>query len=1218
MLPTNLEPYFNFKQHPAFPQKYKRHEFCLLNQKPGENVGDLPFPDMKLFDPDAILRIRDELELPECQYCGAVLIRGMPEGFCCKPFHDMIKPHLPTQMDPELLDRILESSHAKPNFPRVLNRQLRPVTQYACVTSPNAGFSNLFISGIPYAVDSFRQFTSPVYAVFSRMDKHLDLMTDSELQEVADIIESILRKNDKLNDYVRNRLDCVREIGNVSMNEPDPGINLVIFNADGQVLSEQEIEVIRSSYESEKLCPVEMGYDQLVYPLIFWQGWGGCGIAENAERHGATTWMRKVLISLILQPRNYFLHQLTTLREEFICAVFGRLVNIRIKFMVEAQKRYFAREDEIRQETVENTTKDKDYGLRQFIPPSITDSDEYWHHVALKCFAISSQFGPPTFFLTFTMNPYWHEYQALKRGNDVFADSAMVTLIFKQKLASLMKFIKSTNLLGKISAFVWRIEYQKRGLPHAHILFWTDLNTQDVEAVEAVINVRYPKKSPFLKDQNMTEDMHVLIDRFQIHHHCQRCRTADGKCKYGFPQELVASTTIRNHRYQFARVEGEQLIIPNNPELLAHFRSHHCLEVIHSNQCISYVLKYCAKNSDSGHIALESVLYEGHAVTKEQKLEYYAANRIASAPECFAVICGCWRHHMKPTVIILNIHLQGKKIVLTSGRSDAQQKIDNPSPLERYLGRPRHVSHDLELYTEYYAGYSLDPKHCASNGQPDLCDPVNYANPRKKPVICIMNSVPPDQQELFALRLLLKTIPARSWQELYTVNDQVYNSLYQAAERRGLVSDRNQEAIICMEDAVHLNRPPSDLRFLLSQMVAYGADRSKLERIFWNKLLDEGDDADSLSEKIRALIDRHKQGFVPVDDHEQSHFTVQEESLWNSLTSHQGSVASQIIQTLQDNTDQLMFLQGSAGTGKTFTVNTLVENMRQSGLNCLICATTGIAAVQYSGGTTVHSLFHLGFDEQANSSFQSNIGSWQLYNKTISLSRLTHPIFRPMNFQWLAKGRCCRAIAIHNRTLFCEFDDEQTTTIIRVPLDKTSNGMTFVRPVFVGTVHSSQGMTLDRAVIDCRCKYWEHGQLYVALPRVKSPAHICILLPEDMQDFTLRPTVDKNVVQIVESMNSSIITGIITDSAINHPDPVPEHLDNSDDEPSEALPYIDFDSFNVETGHLIDGDVETAHVTVLDEECDVMNMIQQEIQDNMSLPPRQLGGRLHSAHMVVS
>jgi ATP-dependent exoDNAse (exonuclease V) alpha subunit len=40
----------------------------------------------------------------------------------------------------------------------------------------------------------------------------------------------------------------------------------------------------------------------------------------------------------------------------------------------------------------------------------------------------------------------------------------------------------------------------------------------------------------------------------------------------------------------------------------------------------------------------------------------------------------------------------------------------------------------------------------------------------------------------------------------------------------------------------------------------------------------------------------------------------------------------------------------------------------------LICATTGIAAVQYSGGTTLHFLFQLGIDEQYRGSFYSNIG----------------------------------------------------------------------------------------------------------------------------------------------------------------------------------------------------------------------------------------------------
>jgi hypothetical protein len=49
----------------------------------------------------------------------------------------------------------------------------------------------------------------------------------------------------------------------------------------------------------------------------------------------------------------------------------------------------------------------------------------------------------------------------------------------------------------------------------------------------------------------------------------------------------------------------------------------------------------------------------------------------------------------------------------------------------------------------------------------------------------------------------------------------------------------------------------------------------------------------------------------------------------------------------------------------------LVQSHRKK---CLICGTTGIAAVQYSGGTTLHPLFRLGIDEQCLGGFRSNIG----------------------------------------------------------------------------------------------------------------------------------------------------------------------------------------------------------------------------------------------------
>jgi hypothetical protein len=78
----------------------------------------------------------------------------------------------------------------------------------------------------------------------------------------------------------------------------------------------------------------------------------------------------------------------------------------------------------------------------------------------------------------------------------VFVDSAIAAIIFKIKLSTLMSFIQKHQILGKISVFVWRIEYQKGGLSHAHILFLIDFDTEDIDAVDAVINTGYPKNSP--------------------------------------------------------------------------------------------------------------------------------------------------------------------------------------------------------------------------------------------------------------------------------------------------------------------------------------------------------------------------------------------------------------------------------------------------------------------------------------------------------------------------------------------------------------------------------------------------------------------------------------------------------------------------------------------------------------------------------------------------
>jgi hypothetical protein len=79
-----------------------------------------------------------------------------------------MRDHLPHEFDPILLRRIEEFSGMQVNFPRILNRDLRPVVQNARMSGPRGGGATLFMSGIPYVLDPFRQFGTSVYAVFQK------------------------------------------------------------------------------------------------------------------------------------------------------------------------------------------------------------------------------------------------------------------------------------------------------------------------------------------------------------------------------------------------------------------------------------------------------------------------------------------------------------------------------------------------------------------------------------------------------------------------------------------------------------------------------------------------------------------------------------------------------------------------------------------------------------------------------------------------------------------------------------------------------------------------------------------------------------------------------------------------------------------------------------------------------------------------------------------
>jgi hypothetical protein len=83
----------------------------------------------------------------------------------------------------------------------------------------------LFITGIPYAVDSFGQFQTTVYAVFCR-NEDVNVVGPSVVER---LICQILELNEPLRDYLRMRVDAIRSSAAVSLPGLDEGFNLAIL-----------------------------------------------------------------------------------------------------------------------------------------------------------------------------------------------------------------------------------------------------------------------------------------------------------------------------------------------------------------------------------------------------------------------------------------------------------------------------------------------------------------------------------------------------------------------------------------------------------------------------------------------------------------------------------------------------------------------------------------------------------------------------------------------------------------------------------------------------------------------------------------------------------------------------------------------------------------------------------------------------------------------------
>ncbi|CAC5414460.1 unnamed protein product [Mytilus coruscus] len=155
-------------------------------------------------------------------------------------------------------------------------------------------------------------------------------------------------------------------------------------------------------------------------------------------------------------------------------------------------------------------------GRKMISPSSYIGSPRYMHQLYQDAMAIVRKFGKPDLFITFTCNPNWPEVKNSLIGTHSSADQPdLTTRVFHLKLKDPLKDIVDKQVFGKTLAYVYVVEFQKRGLPHAHFLIILDQNSKprNPDHFDEYVSAEIP-------DPILLPEMHQIVTMHMIHGPC--------------------------------------------------------------------------------------------------------------------------------------------------------------------------------------------------------------------------------------------------------------------------------------------------------------------------------------------------------------------------------------------------------------------------------------------------------------------------------------------------------------------------------------------------------------------------------------------------------------------------------------------------------------------------------------------------------------------------
>jgi hypothetical protein len=629
------------------------------------------------------------------------------------------------------------------------------------------------------------------------------------------------------------------------------------------------------------------------------------------------------------------------------------------------------------------------------IPAGFMGSRAWASDQVADSLAIARQLAKPSLFLTMTTNPNWPEIQSQLLAGQHFTDiPAVVCRAFHGRLCGLKAFIREK--FGGLLYEICVTEFQKRGLPHAHLVVKLQ-HELPLAQLDGFICAELP-------DPEEDPTLHTAVCRFHMHSQnhldrpTSRCNR-EGRCIYEYPQPINNRTYMDDlGRVHYRRRKQEdRWVTPHIPALVHLLDCHIYADVCSTATIFLYLFKYLFKGPDRARFGIRT-LHDDRADGEEDQVDEfrdYMNARYLSSSEAVYRILNFHTVSKRPGVRCLSVHLEGKNLGRMYDRS--QPGYSEMSDLLWYFKRPSTEPFSGLKYTELFSLYYLEtvPLNVALDSGQTLITTVTTEKGLsqkvlrrrvRRPIVARLQTVPLRLKETFYLRALLQVRPASNFEDARTIRGHCYPTYQGAATVLGLFQD-DHEAVYAMNEAIAAYSRPSQLRFLFTQLLAdlpfpavelwarFQSDLCADYRLRHPTAHATDLALQDLARYLAAQGSSLTQCGLPEParhcaevDLELSFFANQLSSIrmtsdeaYCRMNSGQKGIFDHLLGQLD--VRGCYFVDGRAGRGKTFLISAMCDRIRADERIVCVTGTTALSVIHYERGRTAHSAFGIPVQE---------------------------------------------------------------------------------------------------------------------------------------------------------------------------------------------------------------------------------------------------------------